>query len=188
MVRGRAVGLGLVCLLFGAGCGPLVSPTIDASDYDQSCSSNLDCVVVDDGDACDTCDCGNAAVNVDAEDDFRARYDELRGTCGPMPAIACDCERTLAHCSEGVCNVRTAIYREPSEFNRACEADSDCVAVAGGEVCEGCKCADAAINVDALDDFNARREGVECGVSDLECAACPQPTVACQDNVCVIVE
>ena len=189
MVCGRVMGLGWVCLLFGAGCGPLGSTTIDAADYDQSCSSNTDCAVVNDGDACEVCNCGNAAVNVSAEAAFDARYDELRGTCGAMAAIACDCELVLAYCSsEGSCEARTARYRSANEFDRSCEADADCVAVAEGEVCPECGCADAAINAGAKADWDARAEGVECGFSGLDCAACPQPTVACQNDVCVIVE
>ena len=188
MVHGHTVGSCLVCLLFGAGYGPLGSTTIDTSDYDQSCSTNDDCAVVDDGDACEVCSCGNASVNVSAEDAFRARYDELRGTCGPMPAIAGDCERAIAYRAGSTCQVRTAVDRLPAAFDQSCQADEDGVAVRGGEVCAPCGCADEAINAGALDDYNARRDGVECGSSALDCAQCLPPTVACQNNTCVIVE
>jgi hypothetical protein len=167
----------------------LGSTAIDAGDYDQSCSSNLGCVVVDDGDVCGVCNCGNAAINASAEEAYAARYDELRGACGPAPAIACDCERRIAYCAgEGVCEVRSAVERVPNEFDRSCQVDEDCVAVTSGEVCNVCACPDAAINVGAKADWDARADGVDCGISAAACAECEASVVACVNDVCVIAE
>ncbi len=174
----------------GWGCGASGAPTIEASDYDQSCASNRECASVREGDACSTCNCSNAAVNTDVADEYRARYEELRGSCGSMPDVACDCERSVAYCDQdSLCANRTEVFRTPAEFDQSCATDADCVAVTSGEVCATCRCPDAAINVGALEAFRAVGGGVDCGVGELaSCAACEATTVACQDSACVVLD
>jgi hypothetical protein len=71
-----------------------------------------------------------------------------------------------------------------SDYNTSCSVDTDCMAVAVGEVC-GCACANAAINRSDssryLSDFSAARS--HC--SGPECRAdCAAPKLSCSAGTC----
>jgi hypothetical protein len=97
------VGLGVVAASLLGSCSKLCG-SIHASDYDQSCSTASDCVVVAEGDSCNglfCVDCGNAAINVSAQ----AQYDENLKNLGGQTGI-CPCpEGVGATCDAGVCGL-----------------------------------------------------------------------------------
>jgi Sulfatase-modifying factor enzyme 1 len=81
----------------GAAC------SIQASDYDQSCTSDSDCVEVVEGDICGPplCSCPNAAINVSAQSAYSADLAKLL----PVGPVACNCGAADLgpHCNSGVC-------------------------------------------------------------------------------------
>ena len=87
--------------------GPIVEP-IAAKDFDQSCTTKDDCVLVTEGDVCAICSCPNAAIAKKDADAYNAKRSELSQACGPRPAIGCgvDCIQTSVSCSSaGKCVV-----------------------------------------------------------------------------------
>jgi len=93
------VGFGVVATSLLASCSTCGS--IQASDYDQSCSTASDCVVVAEGDSCNglfCVDCGNAAINVSAQAQYEANLNSIGGQTGICP---CPADRT-ATCDAGV--------------------------------------------------------------------------------------
>jgi hypothetical protein len=104
--------LRIVLVCFGAAgllasCGNTCG-TIQASNYDQSCSSASDCVGVAEGDSCKgifCVDCVNAAVNVSAEPQYEA--DLKNKTAGGL-GLVCPCPADPpVTCKAGVCSLGT---------------------------------------------------------------------------------
>jgi hypothetical protein len=102
----RALLLAIVFALYplaaGDGCGGKSCGTIEASDYDQSCSSDSDCLLEPDGNFCQReCACVNTAIN--AKD--QARYEavlaiKISGT------VTCPCPGgAVAACNNGTCGL-----------------------------------------------------------------------------------
>ena len=78
------------------------SCSIRASDYDQSCQSDSDCVEVVEGDFCgqSPCLCPNAAIRVSAESAYNAELSKLL----PTSPVLCNCPIDFGpHCNGGVC-------------------------------------------------------------------------------------
>lgn len=80
-------------------------PTIRASDFDQSCAQNADCVAVEDDTPC--CNiCPNAAINAGALAAFDADWAKQAALCTPQDrqcaSIACNTAEHAA-CSNGTC-------------------------------------------------------------------------------------
>lgn len=79
--------------------------TITASDYDQSCASDADCVAEPEGDFCDTnrcTDCANAVVSVKAQ----AQYEADLASKIAKPII-CPCPSgPIPVCDNGTCATR----------------------------------------------------------------------------------
>jgi hypothetical protein len=83
---------------------------IHASSYDQSCSTDLDCIGVFDGDACTaTCHCSNATINRSALVKYEADFPRTDG------GVACPCPAGLVTCQNHVC----APCNDPSCFQGA---------------------------------------------------------------------
>ena len=99
------IGLGAVAATVLASCSNTSScGSIQASDYDQSCSIPSDCVVVAEGDSCNglfCVDCGNAAINVSAQARYEANLNSIGGQTGICP---CPADR-IATCDAGVCGL-----------------------------------------------------------------------------------
>lgn len=83
-------------MLLGLVIGTACSNEMDASDYDQDCASDDDCVAVFVGDVCD-CSCDVGAINKRDQ----GRYDEEKpecnagcggSVCGPCPSPIVVCE------------------------------------------------------------------------------------------------
>lgn len=79
---------------------------------------------------------------------------------------------------------------DSSGYDHACTADSQCVAVFGGNICAVCSCPNDAINRSALAGFNAAVSAAlnACGPRPaIACAACEDKPVACVAGRCAIV-
>lgn len=81
----------------GASYGPTCK-TIRASDYEQSCNADSDCVLVMETDAC----CAGAAINASVQAQY-AR-DLLNSGC-PAKVCTADCSLPVVCCSSGICQV-----------------------------------------------------------------------------------
>jgi hypothetical protein len=101
---------------------------ISTTHYDQSCSSNADCVnvagsfPVQGGNYCQPmCLCGGAAINASAVDQYVADVMKTPLGSGAVPASACNCpDAGVPCCTGGRCSVSTC---EP--FNLAPEIFPD---------------------------------------------------------------
>lgn len=92
--------LALVALV-AAGC----ASRIDAASFDQSCTTDDDCVAVFTGDVCEEprCGCSNDAVNVGALADYQAAREAI--ACGPAASpVQCACPEATPFCRNGTCD------------------------------------------------------------------------------------
>jgi hypothetical protein len=107
MYRSRFVyqpALGLLLLgLCSAGCSDTTAVVnISASDYNQSCSKNSDCMLIDEGSSC-CAGCGNAAINVSDAAKYNAAAAQRQATCKAQLCPEIACIFSLAVCSAGKC-------------------------------------------------------------------------------------
>jgi hypothetical protein len=76
---------------------------IQASNYDQSCASNSDCIAVGEGNACFSClivGCTNAAINVKAKPQYDA--DVAKTVAGQLASSPfCGCPMSSGPCCVG---------------------------------------------------------------------------------------
>ena len=83
----------LVLMGFSTAC----STTIDADDYERSCQSDAECMIISVGDIC-SCSCEVSAINRVDEAAYREDRDVTCSTqCGPCP------EAPPAVCAQGIC-------------------------------------------------------------------------------------
>lgn len=101
----RATGL-LLCLLWSAlpGCSSTNTPVnIRASDYNQSCAVDADCVLIDEGSSCCS-SCGNAAINQADQLKYQAASMQRGAACGPTLCPG-GCAFSVAYCNASKCDV-----------------------------------------------------------------------------------
>ena len=80
---------------------------ISSSNYDQGCTTEVDCTVVYQGDTCNPCGCANTAINSSQVARYQADTLSLRKQCGPMTAVACEaCSPRRALCTGSKCSSR----------------------------------------------------------------------------------
>lgn len=74
---------------------------ISASDFEQGCVNENDCVAVFQGDVCNTCKCQNAAI---AKTDL-SKYESASSTdeCRNQQPCAADCQEARVQCLVGKC-------------------------------------------------------------------------------------
>lgn len=80
-----------------------IPPTVTATDYDQSCTTDEDCVAVFEGDVCDECKCANATVSKAAQMDYNLAF--TMNQCGSPPPCAADCALPVPTCQNGTCSL-----------------------------------------------------------------------------------
>jgi hypothetical protein len=79
---------------------------IQASNYDQSCKADSDCIAVGEGNACDSCaiDCTNAAINKSAETQYKEDVAKMpAGVAQTGPVCSCPVEFDPC-CRGGTCH------------------------------------------------------------------------------------
>ncbi len=79
--------------------------TIQASDYDQSCTAATDCRAVPAGDVC-ACACDYDAINAKDEQRYNADYAERRDACSGADLCGACPELPAPLCAKGKCVVR----------------------------------------------------------------------------------
>jgi hypothetical protein len=82
------------------------SPLILATQYDQSCAHDDDCVGVFQGTITCCSGCPNAAINKKDIGKYLADFDDLKPSCSASDACGLDCAFTEAFCATGRCKVR----------------------------------------------------------------------------------
>lgn len=164
------------------------SSSLSASDFEQTCADDSECLLVAEGDICECAPCENAAVSTSAFEDYETQ--RLGVVCeDPISAqILCsqDCPRVVSACDQNRCTAREQNFVEQDRYDNTCDSDSDCVLIYLGEVCSVCRCETAAIRMDELEKYQIdTRAG--CTPPDTTCD-CEQATqVACEANRCVVL-
>lgn len=77
--------------------------SIAASEFDQACQVDGDCVVVYQGTVCNSCRCENAAIAKKELDRYRSELDARSANCGQIPGCAADCAAPNPYCVSGSC-------------------------------------------------------------------------------------
>jgi len=78
--------------------------TISASNYNQTCSADSDCVAIAVGDPCRLC-CANAAINKADQAKYNADVAEDRAECRPVIPCTIACLMNHAACTNNKCTV-----------------------------------------------------------------------------------
>jgi hypothetical protein len=92
-----AISLALLAL---TACGDHI---LGADDYNKSCTATDQCIDVFIGDACSTCRCANASINISDRERYQKDLEEA-STCplgGPMCNV--ECMSKLPVCQQGTC-------------------------------------------------------------------------------------
>ena len=173
------------------GCNPL-DTTIDVSDFDQSCSTNDDCIVVVDGDVCPSCSCPDAAITTSAkseyDDEVAQRVDTCESTDESLLGACEPCADTIPVCVSGVCEATLPVRSMAQAFDQACTEAADCVVVTEGNACQTCSCENAAIALSAKPAWDEARGEAVCGMSTQQpCAIdCASVEATCEQGQCGI--
>lgn len=159
--------------------GPGMPTELRASDYDQLCTTNPDCIAIQEG-PCGTCLCANAAIN-QAES---LRYYATRGRlgCGNSRHANCGCPDMIGICKSGRC--------APSErwptldaggFSRACTTMDDCTDVTD----DPCLCTNViAIAKVERERYEAARVALGCGTPVSPCEGLYGVGLTCDAGTC----
>lgn len=161
------------------GSGGSTSSTAQyAHNYDQTCTYDVDCTLVTEGDACGCTGCENAAVADEAFEKYMVDWNAIDcPTSGEPIVCAAGCAQVLPACSDGKCVARQPVYVQASQFDRACFEDSDCHLIFEGEVCSSCQCGGAAVNSGGFAQYQAILEEASCnpGPSLCDCPVAGDP-------------
>ena len=90
--------------------GSTANTIIHASDYNQSCTTQSDCVSVREGSVCG-CGCPSAAINKSDQTQYAADTGSLKAGCPSPDTSACgvDCAATTAVCTNQTCRLTTGV-------------------------------------------------------------------------------
>ena len=86
----------LVSLLLVACTSAKDPPPISASDYDQTCTADSDCVEINVGDVCGCIGCGGGAINAKDEAKYQSDVTQRAAEChthAACPGFDCVCSR-----------------------------------------------------------------------------------------------
>jgi hypothetical protein len=138
-----------------AGTTSTACGVIQASDYDQSCKADSDCVIVFSGDTCtDQFRCENATINKNAAAGYHPIIPVGGAACYcGMPGIASCIGGVCTMCPPNGCPVKDAGPDAPkcgviraSDYDQSCKSAQDCTVVFEGDSCNDCGCPNAPIN------------------------------------------
>src|SRR5262245_38615312 len=102
----RIFALAWSFVVFSPACGP--APLIHASDYDQSCKVDDDCVAVVDGMLSCCSNCPTAAINERALPVYQADQRDRTPSCTDVACPAIACLPPTAVCKSGKCAIQAA--------------------------------------------------------------------------------
>jgi hypothetical protein len=163
---------------------------IRASDYNQSCKADSDCVRVFSGDTCVACPCPNSTINKNAAAGYHPLIPVGGPACAcPMPGIPTCVSGVCTICPPAGCPVKDSgttsvdaavcgVIRA-SDYDQSCKVATDCVLVVEGDTCSGgcSNCQNATINRVAAAAYHPNFKGLIC-----PCPAPPMPS--CVAGVC----
>ncbi|MCC6898609.1 MAG: hypothetical protein IT377_06520 [Polyangiaceae bacterium] len=104
------IGLSRVLILAFACLGGCASTTMRTSDFDQSCTSDSQCVAVFEGDSCNVC-CNDGAINGRDQRRYEQELERARSACGDEIMECEPCMQSTAVCQRGRCVVPTRSNR-----------------------------------------------------------------------------
>lgn len=166
---------------------------VRASDFDRSCQTHSDCILVFEGDYCDCWRCSNATISAAARSDFQQEAEKSREVCGEIDYTRCSslekrtrrqatsCPEPIPICLSGECVV--VEDASPHDLPKYCEEDSQC-ALIPNQFCESCAC-QIGVNQEGYQMALAAREVLGCAPDPEESCACDDIGPArCINNVC----
>ena len=98
-MRRLTFALSLALLAFTA----CIDHTLDAGDYNRSCTADDQCIDVFIGDACEACRCANDAINISDKDRYQADLESARKCPPGGPVCNADCITPVPVCQKGTC-------------------------------------------------------------------------------------
>jgi hypothetical protein len=106
----RLISLTVSVALVAACSSSSTNHEIVASDYDQACTKDSDCIAVAVGaDGCCGLPCPNAAINSSSNAQYEEDVATRRETCDPaLPCIGVPCSKYAAICTKGLCSIGAA--------------------------------------------------------------------------------
>ncbi|MGM0555320.1 MAG: hypothetical protein ACQEVA_02980 [Myxococcota bacterium] len=105
----------LVLVLSGCDRGP-ASVVLKASDFDQSCETDSDCVLVPAGEQCGPCPaCPTAPISIDGEPEFRQALSQVDCRTTESGAQCEPCKLREPYCDQGTCKAREPQKEDESE-------------------------------------------------------------------------
>ncbi len=152
-----AIALGAACSSSNGGGGGVLS----ASNYNQSCAQNSDCVPIFAGTP-SCCDCPNAAINKSDEAKYQADFQAASSQHGVCNVACIACPAQAAVCVGGMCTLATL---------------ADAGNEGGGSACGGTTCGPGDLCV--MDQFEG---GVALGPNDA--GMCPDGDVLGSNGLC----
>ncbi len=116
----------VACLLVACSSSSSHQANIAASDYDQSCQQDDECVAVYEGDVCACGGCDNAAINASDSTAYSADRDAAQSTC-PSGQQCFDgaCAQAATLCVHGSCEAYQ-LDSVTDVIDRSCQSDEDC--------------------------------------------------------------
>lgn len=171
-------------LVFGVyGCGETTiasAPAPKLEDYDQTCTVNSDCEIVN----IDPCGCGTCTTAVNVSDEAAVRAAAAKVDCTDV-AVDGECEicETVPECIQGLCKGREPVVIRVEDYATNCETVADCKLIAPGEVYQPCAC--PAVPVNAADYDSKVGAPPECNFEGTTCNNCEMPDLSCVENVCL---
>src|SRR5580658_820236 len=104
---------------------------ISASNYDQSCNVDSDCVEISSGDYCSAtfCQCGGSVINVGALAQFKADVSKTPIGSGALMGTVCGCSVPAGPCCrQGMCKAGFGDCSSPADTLPACaDAGGTCM-------------------------------------------------------------
>jgi hypothetical protein len=164
-----------------------------AQDYNQSCSYDGQCTLVNDtDDACGCKTCLNDAISSGAVAKWNA--DRAAFNCPtPICTQALPCPQMLSACAKGTCTARKPFIVDASNYDNTCTQNSDCTTIPVGEICSPCQCARGAVSHTGLQQYQNDKAKVLCTPDPVACSCIPpvggvicSPTMTGETGHCVI--
>lgn len=156
---------------------PIERDVLVASDFDQICSANDECVAVAEG-PCGPCFCPNAAINKGAIALYKRAQERLG--CSARPGPECACAPVIGICVAGRCAVGSPQPElDASAYASPCTTAKDCTVSSASP----CFC-EPLIGVSKASGYEAVRAAAKCGTPAANCKAPINYSVVCDAGTC----
>jgi len=125
-------GPSAICCVQTTTCTDANVQLIQASNYDQSCTTNSDCIAVGEGNACYVCEieCTSAAINKSAESQYKA---DVAKTPAAEGGALCGCPAEFGPCCRGgTCHADLQCQNPLPVADAAADTGADAATDGGG--------------------------------------------------------